>query len=88
MTVSSLPSVRELHSRTADGIHVRLMWSARDGDVWVAVLDSKTGAEFAVDVRDRGRSLDVFQHPFAYAAHYGIDTHGAAGAMSVSALAA
>lgn len=39
----------------------------------------KLGGEFCVDVRDRGRALDVFEHPYAYAAHYGIETISIAG---------
>ncbi len=27
-----------------------------------------------INVRDRGLALDTFHHPYAYAAHYGVDT--------------
>lgn len=59
---------RELDSRTSDGIEVRLLWSERDGQVLVAVNDTKTGEAFEVPVHDRERALDVFRHPYAYAA--------------------
>ena len=61
-------SLRELDSRYNDGIHVRLLWSSSDGRLSVAVNDTRTGQTFSVDVDDAKRSLDVFHHPFAYAA--------------------
>lgn len=67
-------STRELDSRTNDGIQVRLLWGERDGQLWVAVLDTNTGDSFSLDVRDDERPLDVFHHPYAYAAHHHIDT--------------
>ena len=39
----------------------------------VAVADEKTGEHFSVDVRDDERALDVFQHPFAYAAWHRVE---------------
>jgi hypothetical protein len=51
-----------------DGILVRLMWRAHDDHLFVTVTDTKRGEEFCVDVRDRSGALDVFHHPFAYAA--------------------
>lgn len=59
---------RELHSRTSDGIHVRLLWSEEDGRVFVAVADAKTGDAFSVEVPEGERALQVFHHPYAYAA--------------------
>jgi hypothetical protein len=59
-------SIRELHSRFSDGIHVRLMWHAHDDRLWVEVIDIKRDDEFDVEVRDRARALEVFHHPFAY----------------------
>jgi hypothetical protein len=34
----------------------------------VTVADGKTGERFTVDVREDESALDVFHHPFAYAA--------------------
>jgi hypothetical protein len=34
----------------------------------VAVTDAKTGEAFALPVRDGERALDVFHHPYVYAA--------------------
>lgn len=59
---------RELDSRISDGIHVQLLWYPHDGHVSVAVSDSKTGRTFELDVRHGDRALDVFHHPYAYAA--------------------
>jgi histidine kinase len=67
-------TMRELHSRDNHGIQVELLWCERDSRVLVAVTDTKTGAEFSVPVRDGERALDVFHHPYAYAASYGVDT--------------
>jgi hypothetical protein len=67
MPAEALTSLRELHSRTADGILVRLLWSEDDNRVFVAVNDQKTGEMFSVEVPDGERPLHVFAHPFAYA---------------------
>jgi hypothetical protein len=37
--------------------------------VKVDVADSKTGDEFSVPVRQGENALDVFNHPYAYAAN-------------------
>ena len=66
--------LRELDSRTSDGIHVRLLWDPRDDRVTVAVDDAKTGDAFTIDVRVDERALEVFHHPYAYAAFRGIET--------------
>jgi hypothetical protein len=59
---------RELDRRTSDGIEVRLLWSQNDGRVTVTVTDTKTGEAFELPVREGERALDVFHHPYAYAA--------------------
>ena len=61
-------TARELDSRTSDGIHVRLLWHPEDGHVSVAVDDAKTGEQFDLPVRGGEQALDVFHHPYAYAA--------------------
>jgi hypothetical protein len=61
-------SARELDSRVNDGIHVRLLWHASDGHVSVAVRDTKTGEAFELAVGEGERALDVYRHPYAYAA--------------------
>jgi hypothetical protein len=69
-----LTTVRELHSRVTDGLHVRLFWNPQDDSTTVAVLDTKNGESFQIDVRPGEHALDVFHHPFAYAAQRGIPT--------------
>jgi hypothetical protein len=65
---------RELDARNSDGIHVRLLWHSEDDHVSVAVNDTKTGETFELPVHDGQPALDVFQHPYAYAAMRGHDT--------------
>ena len=72
MFAHTLDSLHELHSRINDGIHVRLLWGKDDDRVVVAVDDAKTGERFAIDVPRGERAMDVFHHPFAYAAWRGI----------------
>jgi len=74
MTAEVLTSIRELDSRVTDGIRVRLLWCEHDGTLWVTVVHSKTGDAFHVEVHDGERPLDVFHHPYAYAAHHGVAT--------------
>ena len=59
---------RELDHRSNDRIDVRLLWRPSDDRVIVAVADGKTGERFTVDVPEGESALDVFHHPFAYAA--------------------
>jgi hypothetical protein len=76
MTVDDLPLVRELDHRSSEGVDVRLLWNEHDACVSVAVLDATTGDHFTVHVLACDRALDVFHHPFAYAAWRGVDTSG------------
>jgi hypothetical protein len=68
MTADTLTSLRELNSRTTDGVLVRLLWSADENKVFVAVNDQKTGHSFSVEVPEGERPMHVFAHPFVYAA--------------------
>ena len=58
----------DLDFRAGDGIEVTLLWAKAIGRVWVAVRNHVSGEEFAVEVRDTDSPLDVFRHPYAYAA--------------------
>jgi hypothetical protein len=62
----------ELAHRTSDGLEVSLLWRRRDDCVTVCVLDSRTGETFELTAGDDS-PLDVFYHPYAYAAHRGIE---------------
>jgi len=59
---------RELDSRISDGIEVRLLWHPVDDRTSVAVHDTTTGEMFELKVADGQRAIDVFRHPYAYAA--------------------
>lgn len=67
MTAEMLTSTRELHSRTADGLDVRLLWCQASNQVYVTLIDRKTGDSFCVEVPEGERALHVFEHPYAYA---------------------
>jgi hypothetical protein len=57
----------ELHHRSADGIEVSLLWSPATNALTVAVEDSRSGEIFELPA-PADKALDVFEHPFAYAA--------------------
>jgi hypothetical protein len=75
MTATTHTSTRfeELMSREANGISVSLLWNRHEDSVVVCVFDASTDTSFELDVED-ARPLDVFNHPYAYAAFRGIDT--------------
>jgi hypothetical protein len=64
---------RELAYRSNDGIDVRLLWRKADNRVRVAVDDVRAAASFDL-IADPARALDVFYHPYAYAAFREIDS--------------
>ena len=68
MTAEMLTTMRELDSRVNNGIRVRLLWCAEDDRVFVAVNDHRNGHTFSVEVPEGERALEVFRHPYAYAA--------------------
>ncbi len=57
----------ELDHRSANGIEVSLLWSRLTNRLLVAVQDTHSGERFEVPAPAE-HALDVFQHPFAYAA--------------------
>ena len=59
--------IRELAARESDGINVRLLWHPVDNALTVSVEDARVGHRFRLAVAPE-RALDVFYHPFAYAA--------------------
>jgi hypothetical protein len=70
----------ELDQRTGDSVTVSLLWRREDNRLKVAVADTTTGEEFELDAHPEN-ALDVFYHPFAYAAFRGLD-HGVETAAS------
>jgi hypothetical protein len=76
-------SFKELATRENDGVEVSLYWNPAGNDVYVFVSDQKTGEHFEIEVGDES-PLDVFNHPFAYAASRGIG-YGAPDALPAAA---
>jgi hypothetical protein len=68
-TLTTLPTRRELDHRHSNGIDVTLSWSPVGDALFVTVLDDAGDSfELAVEAHE---ALDVFHHPYAYAAHRG-----------------
>jgi hypothetical protein len=61
----------ELAHRAGDGVAVTLRWRRNDNRLSVAVADVRTGAAFELGAHPEN-ALDVYYHPFAYAAFQGI----------------
>jgi hypothetical protein len=64
-----LRSRRELAYRSNNGVHVYLFWCPADDSLAVSVLDD-AGDAFELMV-DADEALEVFSHPYAYAAFRG-----------------
>jgi hypothetical protein len=62
----------ELASRESGTLHVALIWR-READIFmVSVDDPAIGDRFELVVEDRN-ALDVYYHPYAYAALRGVE---------------
>ena len=66
-------TIIELDSRTTDGIDVRLLWDPATNRATVTAHDVRSGETLEVEVREHERALDVFHHPYAYAAFHGVE---------------
>jgi hypothetical protein len=62
---------KELASRHSGSIEVALLWSRRTQRAAVAVRDEATGERFEVLIEPGDDALDVYEHPYAYAARAG-----------------
>jgi hypothetical protein len=62
----------ELSSRESNGIRVSLVWNRADDTVKVSVYDARSDSSFDLDVGN-DPPLEVYNHPFAYAAFRGVD---------------
>lgn len=69
--ITPLHPICELASRASNGIEVTLLWNRRSDDLRVCVNDTHTGVYFELRA-ERDDALDVFRHPYAYAAARGI----------------
>ena len=69
--VTPLQPICELAHRASNGIEIRLLWNRRSDEVRVCVINSRTGVYFELQA-EHANALDVFHHPYAYAAARGI----------------
>jgi hypothetical protein len=69
--ITPLHRICELASRASNGIEVALLWNRRSDELRVCVTDAHSGVYFEL-AAERDNALDVFHHPYAYAASRGI----------------
>ena len=62
-----------LASRESAGIRVTLLWAAETDTAFVLVEDDCSGDRFELVVEPHASPLDVYDHPYAHAAHRGVD---------------
>jgi hypothetical protein len=74
---------RELAYRANDGVEVALFWDSKNNRLLLVVDDSRSGDLFEIEV-SAAEALDAFRHPYAYAAHRGVQ-YAAGLRMPVSA---
>jgi hypothetical protein len=63
----------ELARRSSAGVDVTLLWAAKTNTIAVAVDDAPADNHFDLIVEPADNPLDVFLHPYAYAAWRGLD---------------
>ena len=63
---------KELAERHAGTVEVALLWSKRAHRAAVAVLDEGNGDYFELEIGEDDDPLDLFNHPYAYAASRGL----------------
>ena len=61
------PRSRELAVRASHGTQVRLLWQQGTGQLWVEVWEPATASALRIRAQPEN-ALDVFHHPYAYAA--------------------
>ena len=71
VTKNSEQLFEELAYRENDGIEVSLLWNRASDSVTVFVSDTKSGDTFELAV-GTDSPLEVFNHPYAYAAARGL----------------
>ena len=72
-SVTAYPGTRELAFRSNDGMAVALLWHTATDVLSVVVTDTRTNETFELVLDADDRAMDVFHHPFAYAAHRGLE---------------
>ena len=66
-----------LASRKNAGIRVTLRWAADTNTIAVLARDDSTNEQFELLVEPETNPIDVYEHPYAYAAWRGIDYRAA-----------
>src|SRR6266545_3095288 len=66
-------TIEELAERTIDGLDVLLLWERLSGRLTVLVVDRRLGDSFELAIESGDDALDVFNHPYAYAASRGVE---------------
>jgi hypothetical protein len=61
------PSIVDLAERHTSNLDVVLLWGKRSGALWVEVTRRSDGRTAFIEASPHN-ALDVFHHPFAYAA--------------------
>jgi hypothetical protein len=72
-SVTAYQGTRELAFRSNDGMAVALLWHTATDLLSVVVSDSRTGETFELVLDRDDHAMDVFHHPYAYAAHRGLE---------------
>jgi hypothetical protein len=67
-------NAKELVSRHTGTTDVALLWSKRTHRAAVSVVDEATGDSFELPIGECDDPLELFNHPFAYAAARGLAT--------------
>jgi hypothetical protein len=77
MAISLVPNhwERELAQRSSDGIEVVLLWHTLTDELTICVSDERTDTYFELAAEPE-QALDVFEHPYAYAARAATRNHG------------
>ena len=62
-----------LAERKNAGVQVTLLWAEDSDTVAVLVRDDGNGDQFELSVEPGANALQIFEHPYAYAAWRGVD---------------
>jgi hypothetical protein len=62
-----------LARRTSAGLFVTLLWATETNTLAVQVDDTQLDRQFELAIEPAVSPIDVFEHPFAYAAWRGVD---------------
>jgi hypothetical protein len=84
--VTTTEDRRELAHRMTGGVDVALLWDPQRDVLSVVVADAMEGT-FELVLGDGDRAMDVFHHPYAYAALRGLDVGLPSGKAELAATA-